>query len=125
MREFGNLITACGKHVVSMNLGIFLTLSRIENQYTFPVECIRAQWIQWTLSERLSTPAYNMSGNSLCLSRIENTLFKWNLFVPNGSNGLHRNDFNPRVQHEWEYFVSLTNRKYTFQLESIRVQWVQ
>ena len=52
-------------------------------------------------------------------------LFQWNLFVSNRSNGLHRNDFQPPLQHELKFFKSLTNRKYTFPMESIRVQWIQ
>ena len=58
--------------------GIFLK-SLTNGKYTFPVESIRVQWIQRTPSERLSTPSYNMSGNFLSLSRIENILFQQNL----------------------------------------------
>ena len=74
--------------------GIFLSLSRIE-KWTFPSESIRVQWIRWTPSERLSTPSSNMSGIFLSLWRIVNEVFHRNLFVSNGSDGLHRNDFPP------------------------------
>ena len=60
---------------------------------TFPSESIRVQRIRWTSSERLSTLSSNMSGIFLSLSRIENQLIHRNLFVSNGSDGLHRNNF--------------------------------
>ena len=84
----------------------FLSLSRIE-KCTFPSESIRFQWIRWTPSERLSTPSSNMSGIFLSLSRIENELFHRNLFVSNGSDGLHRNDFPPSHPTWVEFFLSL------------------
>ena len=59
------------------------------------------------------------------LSRIENLLFHRNLFVFNGSNGLHRNDSLPPHPTLLEFFKSLTNRKYTFPSESISFQWIQ
>ena len=69
--------------------------SPTNRKWTFPLESLRVQWIRWTPSERLSTPSSNMSGIFLRLSRIENELFHRNLFVSNGSDGLHRNDFPP------------------------------
>ena len=88
----------------------FLSLSRIE-KCTFPSESIRFQWIRWTPSERLSTPLMshewnpsNMSGILLSLQRIENELFHLNLFMSNGSDRLHRNDFLPPIQHERNFF---------------------
>ena len=61
----------------------------------------------------------------LSLTRIENILFRWNLFVSDGSNGLHRNDFQPPLHMSGNFSKSLTNRKYAFPVESIRVQWIQ
>ena len=69
--------------------------SLTKRKWTFLLESIRVQWIRWSPSERLSTPSSNMGGIFLSLSRIENVLFHWNLFVSNGSDGLHRNDFPP------------------------------
>ena len=66
-----------------------------------------------------------MSGIILSLSRIENVLFHRNLFVSNGSDGLHRNDFPPPHPTWAEFFNSLANRKWTFPSESIRVQWIR
>ena len=63
-----------------------------------------------------------------CKSRIENMLFQWNLFVSDGSDGLHRNDFQPPRTHKWKcgnYSKSLTNRKYAFPVESIRIRWIR
>ena len=53
-------------------------------------------------------------------------LFHWNLFVSNGSDGLHRNFFQPpRTNMSGNFSKSLTNRKYSFPVESIRVQWIR
>ena len=104
--------------------GIFLSLSRTENEL-FHRNLLHAQWIRRTPSERLSTPSSNMSGTFLSLSLIENELFYWNLFVCNGSDGLHRTTFHPLIQHGWIFFKSLTNREWTFPLESFRVQWIR
>ena len=70
-------------------------------------------------------PLYDKSGNFLSLSRIENILFRRNLFVSDGSDGLHRNDFEPPLRQEWKFSKSLTNRKFTFPMESIRVRWIR
>ena len=102
----------------------FLNLSRID-KCAFPSESIRVQWIRWTPSERLSTPSSNISGIFLSLSRIENELFHRNLFVSNGSDGLHRNDFPPSHPTWVEFFKAPTNRKWSFPLESLRVQWIR
>ena len=82
------------------NFSKFLT----NRKWTFPSESTRVQWIRWTPSERLSTPLSNMSGIFLSLSRIENELFHRNLFVSNGSDGLHRNDFLPPHPTWAEFF---------------------
>ena len=81
----------------------FLNLSPID-KCTFPSESIRFQWIRRTPSERLSTPSSYISGIFLSLSLKENELFSWNLFVSNGSDGLHRNDFLPPHPTWVEFF---------------------
>ena len=46
--------------------------------------------------------------------------------MSNGSDGLHRNFFQPpRTNMSGNFSKSLTNRKYSFPVESIRVQWIR
>ena len=74
------------------------------------------QWIRWTPSERLSTPSSNMGGFFLSLSRIENELFHWNLFVYSGSDGLHRNDFSTPHPTWVEFFYVSHEQKMDFSI---------
>ena len=103
----------------------FLSLSRIE-KWTFPSESIRVQWIRWTPSERLSTPSSNMRVIFLSLSRIEKMCFSIGIYScpmdPMDSIGT---TFHLLIHHEWDFCKSLTNRKWTFPSESIRVQWIR
>ena len=85
--------------------------------YYFPI-------IQQTPLQRLSTRSNKVIGIFLSLLRTENQHLRWNLFVSNGSNGLDRNNFLPPLQHEWNFSKCLRNRKYTFPVESIHVQWI-
>ena len=52
-----------------------LSKSLTNRKSTFPSDSIRAQWIQWTPSERLSTLSSNMSGIFLIISRIAKCTF--------------------------------------------------
>ena len=99
--------------------------SLTNRKYTFPMESIRVQWIQWTPSERLSTPSYNMSGNfSKSLTNrkyafpVESIRVRWIQWTP--SERLS----TPSYNMSGNFSKSLTNRKYTFPMESIRVQWI-
>ena len=86
----------------------FFFKSLTNRKWTFPLESFRVQWIRCTPSERLSTPSSNMSRIFLSLSRTENELFHRNLFVSNGSDGLHRNDFPPPSSNMSGIFLSLS-----------------
>ena len=92
----------------SYNMRGNFSKSLTNRKYTFPTESIRVRWIRWTPSERLSTPSTTRVEIFLSLSPTENLLFRWNLFVSDGSDGLHRNDFQlPRTR--WEgIFLSLS-----------------
>ena len=87
---------------------------------TFPSESIRVQWIRWTPSERLSTPSSNMSRIFRSLSRIENVFFHRHLFVSNGSDGVHRNDFLPANPTGVDCFSQIEKR--TFPSEFIHYE---
>jgi len=105
--------------LVQGNMSGNFSKSFTNRKYTFPVESIRFQWIQWTPSEWLSTPSYKATwvGIFLSLPRIENILFQWNLFAFDGANGLHRNDFWPPRTTCVGIFLSLS------QIENILFQW--
>ena len=96
--------------------------SLTNRKWTFSLESIRFHWIRLSPSEGLYTPSSNMSLIYLSPSRIENELFHRNIFVSNLYDGLLRKDF-PSPHLTWVKF--LTNRKWTFPSESIRVQWIR
>ena len=61
----------------------------------------------------------------LSVLRTETPHVRWNLFVSDGSDGLHRNDFRPPLTAWWQFSKCLTNRNSTCPMESIRVRWIR
>ena len=70
-------------------------------------------------------PLWALDDNFLSVLRTETPLVRWNLFVSDGSDGLHRNDFRPPLNALWQFSKCLTNRNFTCPMESIRVRWIR
>ena len=58
-------------------------------------------------------PLWTLHDNFLNVLRTETPHVRWNLFVSDGSDGLHRSDFRPLLNAWWQFSKCLTNRNFT------------
>ena len=70
-------------------------------------------------------PLWTLDDNFLSVLRTATPHVRWNLFVPDGSDGLHRNDFRPPLNAWWQFSKCLKKRNSTCPMESIRVRWIR
>ena len=79
----------------------------------------------WNIEKKRKQARAQRSWNFLSLSRTEKMYFSIGIYSrpvdPIDSIGTN---FYPLIQHGWDFSKSLTNRKSTFPLESICVQWI-